>query len=187
MSKRLVAIAMVWGGSAAGLACNGGTPRTPVVACDHDALPPDAILTYASAGGWVPTVVRLTAFADGRVETTETSLGPPGPPQSGRVPPAQITKVVDDVARSGAFQEPSGCWSPSSGVPHGGGTSLVIRDKAGLLHAYAWETGANPPDAVSAALDIAEAFKRETMPRLAPVDAGAPTAPVDAGAPTPAP
>jgi hypothetical protein len=112
-------------------------------------------MTYQGGGGFKGEVFHMTVFADGRVERT----GRPEPPL--RVPIARVEKLAADLASTGVFAEKDGTWAPSQPVPDGGGAGLIVRDKAGAVHAYHWAAGATAPAAVERALQVGGGFASE--------------------------
>ena len=120
-------------------------------------LPPGALMTYGGGGGLTGKVSRMTVFADGRVEGTES--GRPTPPV--HVPITRIEKLAVDLASTGVFTQKDGTWAPSRPVPDGSGAELIVRDKAGAVHAYHSETGATAPAVVERAIQVAGAFASE--------------------------
>jgi hypothetical protein len=99
----------------------------------------------------------MTVFADGRVEGTES--GRPTPPV--HVPVTRIEKLAVDLASTSVFAQKDGTWAPSRPVPDGSGADLIVRDKAGAIHAYHWEAGATAPAVVERAIQVAGAFVSE--------------------------
>ncbi|MDB4937212.1 MAG: hypothetical protein JWP87_4184 [Labilithrix sp.] len=120
-------------------------------------LPPAALMTYGSGGGATGRFSQMTVFADGRVEGTER--GRPTPPV--RVPFTRVEKLAADLASTGVFAQKDGTWEPSRPVPDGGGAHLIVRDKAGSVHAFSWGAGATAPAAVERALQVGGAFASE--------------------------
>ncbi len=157
-----MALVMVAAVSASASACKGRGDTAPDgEAPDAQAprveLAPGALMTYSSGGGSTGKTIRLTVFADGRVEGERSQK--PMPPA--RVPVARVEKLAADLVATGVFAEKDGSWRPSRTVPDGGGSKLVVRDKAGTVHVYDAETGGTAPDAVVRAMALGSVFAAE--------------------------
>lgn len=145
-------------------ACKGRRDSAPDAAPDDDGqavraepppeLPPGALMIYNSGGGMTGGGPRMTVFADGRVERGRPAL-------LARVPVARIEKLAADLATTGVFAQKDGTWEPRHPRPDGGGADLVVRDTAGAVHTYRWESGATAPAAVERALQVGGAFASE--------------------------
>jgi hypothetical protein len=144
-------------------ACKGRRDSAPDPAPDGDGqapgaeLPPGALMTYGSGGGFTGKVSHMTVFADGRVEGK--GFGRSTPPV--RVPVTRVEKLAADLASTGVFAEKDGRWAPSRPVADGVGEKLILRDTAGAVRAYSWAPGATAPAAVERAIEVGGAFASE--------------------------
>ena len=120
-------------------------------------LPTGALMQYGRGGGISGETIRMTLFADGRVERKVRNR--PAPPV--HVPVIRVEKLSADLASTGIFAQQDGTWKPGYQVADGVGSSLTVRDKAGAVHVFARSTGGTPPEAIERALEIAGAFDRE--------------------------
>jgi len=119
-------------------------------------LAPDVLMVYRSGGGISGTSFRLTVFADGRVERTDSRQ----PMPQVRVPVARVQKLTADLAATGVFAVKDGTWEPPDPVSDSISVAVVARDHAGAVHFYE-TTGGTAPDTVQRALRIGRAFARE--------------------------
>jgi hypothetical protein len=163
-----MAMAMMMGLSA----CKGRRDSAPDGQGPPEELAPGALMIYASGGGATGRTTHVTVFADGRVEGRESLQTAAS---HARVPAARVEKLAADLAATGVFALKDGSWLPSRPVADGSGALILVRDRAGAVHAYEWASGAKAPDAVARAMDVGGAFATEfSVPKTCACEAGDP-------------